>query len=218
MSTFRNMSGKPYKYRENFDKFETEHPEDFLYLQRLENFFRNYSSINPKIFFKAPFILYKDGGYFDLKYYTSQRAIKGYTTYLKQLEEELPDSKNQLEFIKDSLLHIKDFCINNNITVSEYLKHRKGVSLTWMCDVVKTNISPYLVVGLSYFNLSLYSLIDDTPEDECEMLLGGLLSNYPSFKTKMDNSKHAKTLVIKGIQTINNILKNNKCNANILEK
>ncbi len=209
MLTYRKARSKFYKFRENFDDYESEHEEDYLALVKLEKFLNTYSNVNIKTFLKAPYVIYNDVDFFKLKFYTSQKAIKCYNIYLKQLENELPDSKDQLEFINESLIYIKEFCLENKLDIQSYLKHRKGISLTWMVDIISSKVSPYVIVGLSYFNIYLENLIADTPVDECEMFLKDLTYNYTSYKTKLNNSTNAKKLIINGLTIINKQLKNN---------
>jgi hypothetical protein len=210
MQTYRNAQNKPYKFRSNFENFETESPEEYAALLKLDAFLERYKYINVKTYLKAPYLIHPDIGFIKLKFYNTQKAISYYNMYLKQLESQSPDSKGQLEFIKESLKYIKNFCLENNLTFQDYLKHRKGVSLTWMVDVLSSNISPFLVIGLSYFNIPLEELVQDTPNDECEMFLNDLTYNSYRYKMDLDKSKYAKEFIIRGVKAINEMLKANK--------
>ena len=81
-ATVRMMQGKPFKRRKNWVGFE-ENP-DYFYVKKLANFFRRHHNINMHEFFKAPFKIYNDPGYFDLKFYTTLKAISIYKMYKKE--------------------------------------------------------------------------------------------------------------------------------------
>ena len=107
LSTYRTNKNKPYKIRQNFDNFAEEHPEDYKHLLRIEKLFSMCPAINRRLYFRAPYHIYKDKEYFDLRYFTTQSAIKSYNLLLKEHEGQSPDSPSQIEFIKESLFFWK---------------------------------------------------------------------------------------------------------------
>jgi hypothetical protein len=217
---------KPYKLRQNFDNFAEEHPEDYKHLLRLERLFANCPSINRKLYFRAPYHLYKDKEYFDLRYFTTQAAIKSYNLLLKEHEEQSPDSPAQIEFIKDSLFYVRDYCILNNMTLGNYLGNdKKDISPRWAVDMVSNNISIYTLIGFEYFGIHMKEMIQSSiPEDEIEMFFGDYVKDYQLYKNRLNNSTKAKRLIIEGIKNITknitkkiqNELKSKEKNDNIL--
>lgn len=197
----RSMRNKPFKLRSDFDKFEN--TEDHITIKKIANFLQRFPQIKPEIYFKAPFELYKDQEYFDLKYFATQKAIKSYTVYMKQLEEQNPD--NQIDFIADSLRYIAMFCMKENILVEDYITHKIGLTYSWVKHVKEHNVSIY-----SLMEYPVEILLGKMNSDETGMFLNDLNKYFYSYKMKYIDSKQAKHLVKEGIQKIKNFVKESK--------
>ena len=79
LKELRGAKNQPYKKRKNFEKVNE---TISLCLKKLAIFFNNNKDVNPSDFFKAPYSIYPEGETFDLKFYTTQRAIKVYKIFL----------------------------------------------------------------------------------------------------------------------------------------
>jgi hypothetical protein len=202
LASYKKRQKKPYKLRENFEGFEQEHPEETLTLMRLERFFQNYSGINPKLFFNAPYIVHEDLEYKNLHYYNSQAAIKSYNLYLKLIEAATPDSDFQLEYINDSLKFIRDFCIEHKITLVNYMYFKEGITYSWAVHLAQHKVSFFVILGFCIFNIPIHDHIYDMPEDELDMLLGDLPKNYAQFKDQLETSTKARSYVFNGLRLI----------------
>jgi hypothetical protein len=209
LSTYKKRQNKPYTLRENFENFSTEHPEDYVNLMKIERFFNNHKYINQRCYFEAPYQIYKDRTFFDLQFYTTMAAIKMYNLYMQQLNEKLPDSQSQLEYVKESLLFIRDFCIENKITLLEYLKFRKALTLSWATHLAEYKITFYVLLGLEEFGVRVYDLLFNMPEDERELLLGDIVEKYAIYKDNFKKSKIAKQFIIAGLKKIDIFIKEN---------
>ena len=64
---------------------------------------------NLEDFLNAPYEVYNDDKYYDLKFYTTQRAIKVYSTFIKKRLSNDIDSTGTLNKIRDSLYFIYKF-------------------------------------------------------------------------------------------------------------
>lgn len=218
LAFFKRRQNKPYTLRVNFDNFEKEKPDEYVQLVKLDRFFRNHDAVNKRLFFEAPYKIFEDREYFDIGFYNSQAAIKCYTTYLRQMEQQDPDCMDQCQFIIDSLIFIKDFCCENKITVINYLKHKEQLSLSWAVHLAEHKTSFYVILGYTYFGVRIRERISDIPPDELDMLMGTIVKNYDIYQNKLDNSEKAKKLVKNGIEKIdklvNEYLKNvNECDT-----
>lgn len=80
LSVSRKAKNQPYRPRKDFSKIDDK--TNFC-LKKLSYFFENHREINPKDFFIAPYEVYSDGGYYDLKFFTTQRAINVYKIYIE---------------------------------------------------------------------------------------------------------------------------------------
>jgi len=76
----RGARNLPYRRRKDF---QTLNETLKLCLLRLEKLFLKNKEIRPCDFFKAPYNVYPEGENFDLKFYTSQKAIKVYKIYIE---------------------------------------------------------------------------------------------------------------------------------------
>jgi predicted HD phosphohydrolase len=80
LSVSRNAKNQPYRARKDFSKIDSK--TDFC-LKKLSVFFESHKEINPKDFFKAPYEIYSKDEHFDLKFFTSQRAINVYKIFME---------------------------------------------------------------------------------------------------------------------------------------
>lgn len=113
----RVSKNKPYTQRQNFDSI-TSTVE--VALKKLDRFFLSHTSVKYNDFFIAPYTIYHDQEFFDLKFYTTPRAIKCYTEYIKQQEYQDTDSEETIENCKICCINIYKFCRERKITLQEY--------------------------------------------------------------------------------------------------
>lgn len=80
LKEYRKAKNQPYRERKNFDKLSEDKK---TVLTRLSLLFNNNRDIIISDFFKAPYEVYQDGTFFDLKFFTSQKAIKIYKIFIE---------------------------------------------------------------------------------------------------------------------------------------
>ena len=137
----RVQNDKPYKLRINFDNFNV---EDGNYLNKISRLLTKFKNINLVEFIQAPYTIYSDKE-FNLKFYTSQKALKAYTLFQTKLKQTNPDLI--LHKLKDALIYIKEFCNEQNISIDEYTNHKTN------------NISSYLL-HLKEHKITIYNLFE----------------------------------------------------------
>lgn len=197
----RTVKNQPFKYRENFDKFED---EDAFQLKKIANFFSRFPHVNMHNYFKAPYVIHPDEDYFPLSYFAGMAAIKTYNVFMKQLQQKDPDSPEQLEFILTSLKLIARVCHDHKIKLADYptLKTNNSSSYEWMKQINKHEISIYALMEFE----SIFEIIKEVPEDEIKFLLGDIGTYFHSFKQNYLKSKDAQYLVKNGIKKIDKIM------------
>lgn len=79
----RKNNNQPFRLRKKWDGFEDK-PE-YFYVKKLANLFSRHDNINIDDFFKAPFTVYPEKTIYDLKFYTTLKAIKIYKIYKNKL-------------------------------------------------------------------------------------------------------------------------------------
>jgi hypothetical protein len=168
---------------------------EYAYLRKVNNILIQFPQIKPDIFFKSPYCLYPDETWFDLKFFTSQKAIKAYTTYFKKLQEESPDSDENISFIKESLRFIGMYCIKNNISINEYVIHESGITKAWMKHVREHNVSLYCLMNFE----NLESVISQTPKDEVDLLLDNITDKITLYRNRYRTSNSARKLIQEGM-------------------
>lgn len=203
LSSYKKHQNKPYKFKVNFENFEEEKPEEYVYLIKLDRILSSNSQINQYLYFQAPYEIYKDKEYFSLQFYTTMAAIKTYNLYTKQLNAKLPDNDDQLQFIKESLKFIQNFCITHKLNLSEYLIYREFVTLSWATHIAECKVSPYVMLGFETFGIIVYNLLFNMAPDERELLLEDFVENFRLYSSNYKKSKITKVFVTKGIQQIN---------------
>ena len=196
LTTTRSCINKPFKVRENFDGFEE--TDEYIQVRKLVRFFAQFRQIKPRLFFSAPFKLYKDLSYVPIKFYTTHKATTVYSTYMKQLQEESPDSDHNIQFIKNSLKFIGMFCYKNKISIEEYITYSGGSTYSWMKHIKEHDVSIYTM----FYFTNLIDIIQTTPKDELELFLGNIVSNISEYKTRYDTSKNARRIIKEGFSRI----------------
>ena len=79
LKSSRVAAGQPYKLRKNFDDID---PTSELYVKRVARVLNKFTNMSMQDFFRAPHVVYGSGERFDLKFFTSPRALKTYTLYM----------------------------------------------------------------------------------------------------------------------------------------
>lgn len=185
LAVSRSLRNKPFKLKTDFSDFE-DNPK-YVSVKRLSIFFSKYPEINMDAYFMAPYKLYTDVGHFDLNYFASPRAIKTYTIYQQQQQLLSPDK--QLQDVKDSLIFISRFCLQNKIQLHDYPDFKlKGMEPEWMYHCKQNKINPYSLMEFT----GIFSYINEMPFDERELLLGNFGRNYLDYRAKYNNTKELK--------------------------
>lgn len=120
LETSRKSNNKPFKYRKDFTDFEDK--EDFIHVSKLARLLSKFPNIQVKDFFKAPYAVYNEK-IFDLKFFTTQKALKAYTIYQNKFLVDDPDKMETLLKIKESFEFIFNYCKHNKITLNMYINH-----------------------------------------------------------------------------------------------
>jgi hypothetical protein len=202
LETSRKLNNKPFKYRLNFEGFEDK--EEYNYVSKLSYFFSRFENINVKDFFEAPYFVYNEK-YFDLKFYTSQKAIKTYTTYQNKFLMEQPDHDQSIQKIKDSFEFIFYFCKEKGITLDDYASF-----------LSENNKFHDFLLHLKDRKISLYPLfifrnvdkiISQYDKEIKDFVFGETFQNLNFYRTKYYSSSKAKKLCSLIYEKLNNKLK-----------
>lgn len=196
LAVSRSSLNKPFKLRKDFTDFEDN--ENYFYVRKLGLFFKKFDKIEIDEFFKAPYMVYNKDQMYDIKFYTTQKALKIYTLYQTKKMDELPDSLNQLYFIKNSLNFILKFCKRENIQPRDYIDHKTNDMYSFILHLKEHKISIYVLFGFERGESSLKSLGPDL----LEFMFGNLKNKLDIFRTRYYTSTKAKVLVKEGIKKI----------------
>lgn len=194
----RTKKGEPYKVRKNFDKFED--TDKHLYTRRLVRLFSKHRNIKWNDFFTAPYELYPDDTKFDLKFYTTPKAIKAYSLHMAKKESDSPD--NRIDEIKSSYLYIFQFCRDNNLQLEEYLHHMTSDLNSFVLHIRNHDICIHALFGLADFEATIAKI----PVDRLEFTVGKYASNIPLLRTRFYGSQKAKSVTSKCADKIKNLL------------
>jgi hypothetical protein len=192
----RTRRNQPFKYRKDFSNIE---PQTQRYLQKISQFLKKHSHINLNEFIVAPFKIYPDEEFFNLEYYTTLKATKAYTSYQQKLLTMSPDSQEQLENTQKALKYILQFCIDNDIPVTEYINHKTNNIYSFLLHLKEHRVNVYCLFGFNSFDKNIKSVDSDLTS----FIIGNdLIVNLPIFRTKYLNSNKARKFVELGIQKI----------------
>lgn len=148
----RAVDSKPFKVRENFDKFEDN--KSYPAIVKLANFFKRHSSLDIKTFFEAPYFVYDDK-FFSLEFYSSMRAVKAYTIYHDDFLLSNPDEKVSLDFVKKSLIFINDFCKSVNIPINQYINYTENNLPVFFKHLGERKISLYILFAFDGIDVKI---------------------------------------------------------------
>jgi len=177
----RSLRNKPFKIRTDFSKFDIVKQN---WLKKLAIFFSKHPDVSIDVYFSAPYKLYNDTEYFDLSYYASLKGIKSYSIYKQQLLKTSPDE--QLPEVKESLIFIAHFCIQNKIQLDEYTQFKQtSLEPEWIYHYKKNKINLYSLMEFA----NMYHIISEIPPDERELLLGDFGKNFIEYKTRYKHSQ-----------------------------
>jgi len=194
----RSKKGLPFKYRKDFDFLNDVYINS---LKKITIFLAKFPHIKIEDFIKAPYEIYSDEQHFELDYYTTLKATKAYTLYMKRREFLDPDNDEQLKNIVESLKYISSFCKEHDIDVSEYIQHRTGNSFSYILHLKEHRVNVYSLFGFQAFESSIRA----QDSELLKFILGDdFHNNLPTFRLKFFASKKAKTLVELGMQKIKN--------------
>ena len=118
-------------------------------MERLESFFTSYPNVNVKDYFWAPYKVFpNENESYPLDYYTTPKSLKVYTTYMKTIEMENPDSVETLERFRDTLKFIFLFCSEKGLTLEDYKAYSEQSIPCWLAHLKDHKITFYTVHGL----------------------------------------------------------------------
>ena len=195
LAVTRSAQNKPFKLRKSFDNLDD---ITTVCLKKLSLFFNRFRHVDIDTFFAAPREIYQDKGIFDLKFYTTQRALKVYTLYMQRQAHKKPDHEEQLYDIKRSLQYIYRFCNNVNISIDKYLAHMSNGMNTFVLHLKEHNVNIYTLFGFPDFEDKLHQL----EREQLKFILGDLITNLAEFRTNYITSQHAKTFIKLGLEKI----------------
>ena len=140
---------------------------------------------------------------YDLKFYTTPKAVRLYTVYIDKQASTKPDADVQLRFIKKSLVHIMKYCTDQKITFDEYTSVKTNNLHDFILHLKNHQISPYIVLHLS----SAVSIIDSYPKEELEFIFGeDIKEKLAMHRTLYYNSRKAKQMIEIGFTRLGKIL------------
>lgn len=199
----RIKQNKPFRLRKDFSGFEdTEH---YFYVKRLSHFFTRFKHVDLDQFFESPYHIYEDQ-WFDLKFYTSQRALKVYTMHQQKTKLNPPDSDEQLYGIRKSLEYIIRFCDKENLAIDKYTTHITGSIPTCLLHLKQCKVTIYTLLGFQDFE----QVMNQNCRDQLQFMLGDLFTNISDFRNKFIKSSLAKKLCRVGIDKIRQLQSSSK--------
>lgn len=198
----RTAAGKPYRLRKDFSDVD---PSIEVYVQRVARLLHKFPHISVVDYFQAPHAVYDSGDHFDLKYYTSPRAMKAYTLYMQQEVNTDPDAPHVLQRIVASLQHLSDYCKSHKIHTDAYPTMQTNSMPTFLLHLKERKITPHIVVEL---HNTMSILRQQDPEIIRFMFGEKFYDNINVYKNKYLASKTCKALVRAGFIKINKHLLN----------
>lgn len=192
----RSRNKQPFKLRKSFEKIDN---ELYVSLKKVSSFLKRFPHIKIDDYFNAPYELYKDEKYFPLEYFHSLKATKAYSLFHKKKENQDPDSEEQLNSIKTSLVFISNFCKEKNISPLNYILHKTNNEHSFILHLKEHSVNIYTLLGFVDFE----KILKSKDVEVLKFILGeDTFNNISIFKTRLLNSKKAVKLVDLGLRKI----------------
>lgn len=192
----RKNKNSPFNIRKDFS---TLNESNIFYIKKLAMFFNKFKKINIDDFFNAPYFIYPEENYFDLKFYISPKAIKTYNLFIKNRELSLPDSPDTLKFTANSIKFISVFCKQNNLQLCKYLEYfaPNETLPAYISHLQNHQINFYSLFGLDGFKRNLFKRYETY-----KFILGDVIDNTDNLYQNFLMSKKLKVLVKEGFKKI----------------
>lgn len=197
----RSVKNKPFKLRKDFASIDD---RTYGFLKKLSAFFSRNKNINIKDFFTAPHHVYTDQ-FFDLGFFTTLKAVKCYTQYVKSKETSSPDCEDTINKCKEICSFIYKFCKANNLTLEGYKSYINGSTPIVLQHLKDHKINFYIIHGLNCENV-LRRVESD--------ILNFFVSDFDSLliqtRTIFQSSEKLKHVVRKSLAIVESELLKNK--------
>ena len=197
----RSAQNKPTRFRNNFDNLAE---KDIVYLKKLSAFFSRYRHINLQDWFISPYKVYEET-YFDLHFFTTRKALKCYSMYMKKKETQDPDSDSSISQIKECLSFVYQYCKDHNLSLDEYVKSVDGNLPLILTHLKKHKINFYML-----HLLEVDAIIKTVETPILNFIINDFWDLYSQTRTKFTGSNVLKHKARKGKQIIKTKLVENK--------
>ena len=201
--TSRSTKNKPTRFRNNFNNLAE---KDEVCLKKLSAFLYRYNHINLSDWFIAPYEIYNEGdNYYDLHFYTTRKALKCYSMYMKKKETQDPDSDLSIKQIKACLSFIYKFCKDRNLTLAEYVRSNDG-----NLPQILTHLKQHKINFYTLHLLEVDAIIKSVETPILNFIISDFWNLYSKTRTKFTGSSILKHKARKGKQIIKTKLVENK--------
>jgi hypothetical protein len=102
-----------------------------------------------EMFFTSPYVVYSADEFFDLQFFLTRKALTCFTLYCKQLETLEADTEENIEKVKESLKFIYKYCVDNNLTLTDYNNLIIGQMPGVLSHLKEFKINFYILHGLN---------------------------------------------------------------------
>lgn len=187
LAVYKKHQNKPFKFRKNFDNIDEITQTTLL---KLSNFFSQHKNINIDTFLKAPYDIYPDTVKFDLKFYTSLKAVKVYKQYIAKLTKQDVNSPNTINHYLESIKFVLKYCKEHNISFNDYISYKKnGYVNVFFEHLMHGDVSIYLLLMFSEFDKQLNSVDYEMRKYLIGDLYEHLDKNRAKFYSAEENTK-----------------------------
>lgn len=195
LANSRKAQNKPFRLRQKFDDLDE---NKVATLQKLSRFFLSYENINVDDFFMAPHKIWPDESHHPLEFYTTQKAKKVYSQYMKEREVSDPDTQENLDRLKEGLKFIYKFCREKGLTFQNYMTYKED-ALPCVVDHLKNHkINFYVLHALGSPKL-------DVEPRMLDFIFGDFYQTFQKTKNKFYSSKKMKDIAKTIIQKLEKI-------------
>ena len=198
LAVSRKVKNEPFRLRKDFSDLEE---DKIMNLSKLSKLFNTYSNLVMEDFFKAPHMIYPDDDWYPLEFFTTRKAIKCYTEYMKRLELQDADSDDSLRRLMESLRFVASYCKEKGLRLKDYELNIEGSMPGFVNHLKHHKINYYTLHALTFSKPALESRILD-------FMFPDFYEVFQKTKNKFFSSRKMKEFAKQAKQKISERLNN----------
>jgi len=198
LKSSRANKGKPWRLRKDFSNFDE---VDKKKICKIENILTT-KNIDIEDYFNAPYKLWDDESFYELKFFSSFKGIKAYYLWYTKLMFTDPDNTVIVNAVKVGWKNIFDKCKKHKFTSIDDYFNLKSYYPEFLVDLSERKITYFNILAARDYS----KIIKRIPKEEVDFIENDFYNTIETLRARYYQSK-LKTLNINIKNKLNKILR-----------